>query len=173
MKESNKQIYSNILKSKIVNDFISVKCIQRNLINQERVYKKEIYYEGDSKVVIYIINEPVITIHNTHFPFIETSISKLSQSPNPQRKKVVDNKPEDIFNNVVQNIFTWCESNYKTQFLDYRIALPLLRKLREVGDTKFQIILQQEILWNYGEGNYQVKDYLKSEGYLELIGDFF
>ncbi|MFX1487956.1 MAG: hypothetical protein ACFFBI_02340 [Promethearchaeota archaeon] len=173
MKGSNKQINSNILKSKMVNEFISVKLIKMNLINQKRVSKTETYYEGDSKIVIYIINEPVITIHNTHFPFIEASISKLSQSPNPQRKKVVDNNPEDIFNSVVQNIFTWCENNYKTQILDYRIALPLLRKLREVGDTKFQIILQQEILWNYGEGNYQVKDYLKSEGFLELIGDFF
>ncbi|MFX1478360.1 MAG: hypothetical protein ACFFCI_09525 [Promethearchaeota archaeon] len=173
MKRSNKQSDKDTLKSKMVNDLISVKSIKTNLINQKRAYKAETCYKGDSKLVIYIINEPVITIHNTQFPIIEKSIFKLNQSPNPQKNKVVNNNPEDIFNIVVHTIFRWCENNYNSQFLDYRIALPLLRKLREVGDTKFQIILQQEILRNYVEGNYQVKDYLKSEGYLELIGDFF
>jgi len=173
MKKSNKQNDEYIIKSKIINDFISVRLIKSNLINQERECKTEISYEGDPKVVIYIMNEPIITIPNTHFPSIETSIYELNQSPNPLKNKEEYDNPEDTFNNLVRCIHTWCENNYFSQTLDYRIALPLLRKLREVGDTKFQIILQQEILWNFGKGNYQVKNYLENEGYLELIGDFF
>jgi hypothetical protein len=57
--------------------------------------------------------------------------------------------------------------------LYYKIAFPLLKKLREVGETKFQIIFQQEILKTYVSGNVKVKNYLDHEGYLKLIGEFF
>jgi hypothetical protein len=173
MKKSNKKNDCYIIKSKSINEFISVRLIRSNHINKKRECKTEICYEGNSKIVIYVINEPIITIPNAYFPSIEKIIHELNKSPNPHKSKDADNYPDDIFNMVIQSIFTWKKNNYNSQILDYRISLPLLRKLRDVGDTKFQIILQQEILWNYRQGNHQVKEYLENEGYLELIGDFF
>ena len=67
----------------------------------------------------------------------------------------------------------WSKNNYNTHFIDYKIAFPLLKELSKVGETRFQIIFQQEILKRYASNEVKVKHFLKQEGYLKLIGDFF
>ena len=71
------------------------------------------------------------------------------------------------------DIRAWSKNYYDSHFLHYKISFPLLKRLREVGETKFQIIFQQEILKRYATGSLQVKGYLEQEGYLNLISDFF
>ena len=78
-----------------------------------------------------------------------------------------------IYQKLLRDLILWSENNYTTKFIDYRIAFPLLKELYKVGNTKFQIIFQQEILKEYATNSSQVKEFIKREGYLKLIGDFF
>ncbi|MFX0028795.1 MAG: hypothetical protein ACFE8B_06270 [Candidatus Hermodarchaeota archaeon] len=87
------------------------------------------------------------------------------------------NKKKDLINvtyqNLLTNLLSWSKNDYSTKYMDFKIAFPLLKELRRVGETKFQIIFQQEILKEYCSNRTQVKRFLEQEGFLNLIGDFF
>jgi len=112
-----------------------------------------INYEKKKKIVIYVKNTPIIMLPGSTKPKVLISLS--------------------LYNKLLKNLIKWSENDYNTKFLDYKIAFPLLKELRRVGETRFQIIFQQEILKEYATRGLRVKEFLKNEGYLKLIGDFF
>ena len=173
MGKSNRKKDKHVIKFKRVNENISLRVIRKDITIEKRENKSETFYEKRIRIEININNEPIIKIPNTFFPSFEKVIHEISQSWNPQKIIESDNKPIKVFHWLVQNISTWCENNYDTKLLHYKIAFPLLRKLKEIGETKFQIIFQQEILWSYRQRNLHVKNFLESEGYLKEIGEFF
>ena len=129
--------------------------------------------ENELKIIIYIKNEPIITIPSLKFPFLEYTLQEINDNLVHHKLNFKNNKIETIFRKLALILENWSNSNYDTHLLNYKIAFPLLKKLREVGETRFQIIFQQEILKRYSTSPIEVKNFLEQEGYLNLIGDFF
>ncbi len=130
-------------------------------------------YENESKITIYVSNEPLITIPSPKFPSFEYALQEVNDNSAHHILIQDNNITEIIFQKLIRNLDIWSKNDYDTQLLHYKIAFPLLKKLRDVGKTKFQIIFQQEILKRYSTSPLEVKDFLEQEGYLKLIGDFF
>jgi len=128
--------------------------------------------EGD-KVVIYVGEDPVIIIPGIIFPSFEETIEEVIGKSPLYDNKDRNNALEFLFNKFYLDIRAWSENNYDSQLLHFKMSFPLLKKLREVGETKFQIIFQQEILKSYATSTVKVKRFLEQEGYLKLISDFF
>ncbi len=130
-------------------------------------------YESEPKIIIYVRNEPLVSIPSPEFPSLEYLLREVNNNlvryKNPQK----NSKTEIFFQRLALILEIWSKNDYDTHLLHYKIAFPLLKKLREVGKTKFQIIFQQEILKRYSTSPLEVKNYLEQEGYLKLIGDFF
>jgi hypothetical protein len=161
MKDNIVKVYSNIIKSNEIDEYITIKY--ESCRNSKR----------EGRIIVYIKNNPLITIPSTLFPsfehFFQNSKMPLNLKEKPQGKSLSN----VLYQKLLQNLIIWSENNYDTKFIDYKIAFPLLKELRKVGDTKFQIIFQQEILKEYATSGAQVKEFLKNNGYLKLIGDFF
>lgn len=173
MKEHVKQDNHIIIKSHEINDYISIKIIHLPFDHKIKEYESYVYSEKGTKVVICIRNEPLVTIPSALFPSLKAIIQEKKDPTDRYEYNQKKNLTETIFRRLLSNLIIWSENDYNTQIIDHKIAFPLLKKLREVGDTKFQIILQQEILKAYSTSTFQVKEFLKREGYLKLIGDFF
>ncbi|MFX0083196.1 MAG: hypothetical protein ACFE94_15740 [Candidatus Hodarchaeota archaeon] len=173
MKENIKRDNYTIVKSNKVNDYISIKIITSS-INQ-KIEESESFKlsERGTKIIIFVKNKPIIVIPSRLFPSLKT----LNQGINELIDRYEYNQKiysmKTIFRRLISNLIIWSENNYNTQLIDHKIAFPLLKELRKVGETKFQIILQQEILKTYATSPFQVKEFLKCEGYLDFIGDFF
>ena len=141
-------------------------CVVNEYISIQR-------YENEAKITIYVRNEPLISIPGSGFPSFEYALQELNDNLVGQKNILENNKTKIIFQKLILSLNIWSKNDYDTNLLNYKIAFPLLKKLREVGKTKFQIIFQQEILKRYSTSLSEVKEYLEQEGYLNLIGDFF
>jgi len=130
-------------------------------------------YENELKITIYINNEPLITIPSPKFPSLEYALQEVNDNLVYHKIILENNKTEKIFQKFALILENWSKNDYNTHLLHYKISFPLLKKLREVGRTRFQIIFQQEILKRYSTSPLEVKNFLEQEGYLKLIGDFF
>lgn len=172
MNEHVKQDNYLIIKSYEINDYISIKIIHSPFDRKIKEYETFGCSERETKLIICVRNEPIVTILSSMFPSLEAKTQEIKDSTDRHEYKQKKNLTETIFRRLRSNLIIWSENDYNTQFIDHKIAFPLLKKLREVGETKFQIILQQEILKAYAASTYQVKEFLKREGYLKLIGDF-
>jgi len=173
MKEYVKQDNLIILKSNEINDYISIKIIHSPFDHKNEDYESYGCFERGTKVVIFVKNEPLVTIPSILFPSLK-AITQEIKDPIDRYENIEKNHlTETIFRRLLSNLIIWSENDYNTQIIDHKIAFPLLKELREVGETKFQIILQQEILKAYTTSTFQGKEFLKREGYLKLIGDFF
>jgi hypothetical protein len=136
---------NNIIKYDVINEYLSIACESSNKSNKAQ------------KIVIFIKNVPLLTR------------SLIDINDKNQVKKNINT----VYQKLLTDLTIWSKNDYKTRHIDYRIAFPLLKELRRVGETRFQIIFQQEILNEYALNNKEVKEFLKREGYLKLIGDFF
>ena len=162
------QIKKNCVSFKRFDDtyeWISVRIEKKSEINSNKE-------EGD-KIVIYVGEEPVIIIPGIFFPSFEDAIEDIIGKSPLYDNKDRYNALEILFTKFYLDIRVWSENNYDSQVLHFKISFPLLKKLREVGETKFQIIFQQEILKRYATSTLKVKKFLEQEGYLKLISDFF
>lgn len=130
-------------------------------------------HKGNNKLVISVGEDPVVIIPSEFLPSIEETIEGLINQPFQSSHKKEFTKIETQLKRFDSYIRIWAKKNYDTRFLYYKISFPLLKHLKEVGETKFQIIFQQEILQRYATSPLQVKKYLEHNGYLKLIGDFF
>ncbi len=148
-----------------INYYISVKIERNGELNNLQ--------KGEEKVVIYVRDDPVIIIPGTYFSSFKDAIEELSEKSHLHNKNNEEMTIEVLFTRLCFDIHTWSENNYGSQYLHFKISLPLLKKLRDVGETKFQIIFQQEILTRYATSTARVKGFLEQEGYLKLISDFF
>lgn len=173
MKEHVKQDNHIIIKSNEINNYISIKIIHSPLDHKIKEYESYGCSERATKVVICVRNEPLVTIPSALFPSLKAITQEIKDPIDKYEYNQKKDLTETIFRRLLSNLITWSENDYNTQIIDHKIAFPLLKKLREVGETKFQIILQQEILKAYATSTFQVKEFLKREGYLKLIGDFF
>lgn len=173
MKEHVKQDNHIILKLNEINDYISIKIIHSPFDHKNKEYESYVCSERGTRVVICVRNEPLVTIPSALFPSVEVITQEIKDPTDRYEYNQKNNLTETIFRRLLSNLIIWSENDYNTQIIDHKIAFPLLKKLREVGETKFQIILQQEILKAYATSTFQVKEFLKREGYLKLIGDFF
>jgi hypothetical protein len=173
MKEHVKQDNQIIIKSNEINNYISIKIIHSPFDHKIEEYESYGCSERGTKVVICVKNKPLITIPSALFPSLETIAHERKDLLDSYEHNQKKNLKGTIFRRLLSNLIIWSENNYNTQLIDCKIAFPLLKELREVGETKFQIILQQEILKAYATNTSQVKEFLKREGYLKLICDFF
>ncbi|MBY8983999.1 MAG: hypothetical protein KGD65_02925 [Candidatus Lokiarchaeota archaeon] len=130
-------------------------------------------HEENSILVISIGDDPIVMIPSRSFPSIEEIIEEIIDNSFLSRCKEGMAPEEILLIGLDLDIRAWSKNYYDSHFLYYKISFPLLKRLREVGETKFQIIFQQEILKRYATGSIQEKDYLEQEGYLTLISDFF
>jgi len=173
MKENIKRDNYIIIKSNEINNYISIK-ITTSPINH-KIKKSEPYkFSGrGTRIIIFVKNKPVIAIHHSVFPSLKTLSQEIKEPIDRYeytQKKFFTNT---IFRRLTSNLIIWTENNYNTRLIDHKIGFPLLKELRNVGETKFQIILQQEILKTYASSTFHIKEFLKCDGYLEFIGDFF
>jgi hypothetical protein len=145
MGEEFKSENYNLIKYDKINRYLSITYESSNNSNKA------------SKIVIYIKNVPIITRS-----FIDIN-----------EKNQVKKNINAIYQKLKTDLVIWSKNDYKTTNLDYRIAFPLLKELRKVGETRFQIIFQQEILKEYIANKEEVKQFLTNKGYIKLIGDFF
>lgn len=161
MKDETEKDVFNVIKSNEIDEYITI------------AYEACCNSEEDVKIVVYIKNNPLITIPSTSYPSLENFFQDLIISPNLTKVTEKNNGLKTIYQILLQNLIIWSKNNYTTKCIDYKIAFPLLKELCKVGDTKFQLIFQQEILKEYATSGPQIKEFLNSEGYLKLIGDFF
>lgn len=173
MKEHVKQDNYVIIKSYEINDYISIKIIHSPFDHKIKECESYRYSEKGTKIVICVMNESVVTIPSALFPSLKAITQEIKDPKDRYEYNQKKNLIETIFRRLLSNLTIWSENDCNTQNVNHKIAFPLLKKLREIGETKFQIILQQEILKAYATSTYQVKEFLKREGYLKLIGDFF
>ena len=155
---------------------IKKNCVSIKKFNDSNVWisvRIEDLKEGGNKVVIYIEEDPIIIIPSTSFPSFEWVIEEILEKTPRHNEKNEKSEIEIIFNGLYLGIRDWSENNYNNQLLHFKISFPLLKKLREVGETKYQIIFQQEILKGYATSTVIVKQFLEQGGYLKLIGHFF
>jgi hypothetical protein len=165
MKEEIKQEFAMIKRLNGGDDYISVK------INMED--NSDDPYEGNNKLVIYLGEDPIIIIPSMSFPSVEDLIEEIIDKSYLSIHKKGKTPTEILKKGLDLDILAWSKNNYDSHFLYYKISFPLLKHLREVGETKFQIIFQQEILKRYATGSLQIKEYIEQQGYLKLISDFF
>jgi len=130
-------------------------------------------HEKNNRIVIYVGEDPTLIIPSIEFPSVEVAIEEIIDKEYSYKEIKGMSTAEILLKRIDLDIRAWSKNNYDSHFLYYKISFPLLKRLREVGETKFQIIFQQEILKKYATGPLQVKKYLDQEGYLELISDFF
>ncbi|MFW9873149.1 MAG: hypothetical protein ACFFG0_08620, partial [Candidatus Thorarchaeota archaeon] len=162
-----------IIKSFDINNYISIKIITSPInhsIGRSESYK---FSERGSRILISVKDKPLLAIPKNLFPSLKTLNQEIKEPIDRYEYKMKKKSIKTIFRKLTSNLIIWSENDYNTQLIDHKIAFPLLKELRKVGETHFQIILQQEILKTYASGTFQVKEFLKREGYLELIGDFF
>ncbi|MFW9940757.1 MAG: hypothetical protein ACFFFT_06935 [Candidatus Thorarchaeota archaeon] len=173
MKENITRDNYTIIKSNEINNYISIKIINSSINHKTK--KSEPYKSSgrENRIFIYIKNKPVISIHPSSIPSLKTLSQEIKEPIDRYEYNLKDFFTKTIFRRITSNLLIWTENNYNNQLIDHKIGFPLLKELRKVGETKFQIILQQEILKTYASSTVQVKEFLKREGYLELIGDFF
>lgn len=149
--------------------------IESNKIDENIALHLEYYNSSkkEFKLVIYIKNIPIITIPSALFPSLEIFFQDSKFPLHSNKENQNENLSETVYHILLRNLINWSENNFNVKLMDFRIAFPLLKELRKVGETKFQIIFQQEVLKEYVTNGSQVKEFLKKEGYLNLIGDFF
>jgi len=165
MKEETKLNCVSIKRSNGIDDNISLKIKRKD--------NSDDLQEGNSKLVIYIGEYPVIIIPSISLPSIEDVIEKIIDKSYLSIYKKGMTPAEILLKGLDLDIRAWSKNNYDSHFLYYKISFPLLKCLKEVGETKFQIIFQQEILKRYATSSLQVKKYLEQEGFLKPISDFF
>ncbi len=78
---------------------------------------------------------------------------------------------EDEFWGHCSNIQAWAEHDYDTRLIHRSLAFPLLRKLTEAGDSTAKRVFKEEIAKRYSSGHPNVQEYLRKEGYLELLSE--
>ncbi|MFX1574078.1 MAG: hypothetical protein ACFFB0_15145 [Promethearchaeota archaeon] len=154
-------------------DHFKEKISIRNNYRKVNEYISVQRYESESKIIIYVKNEPLITIPSQRFPSLEYILRGINENLVRHKNPLKNNKTEKLFEKLLLSLENWSKNDYDIHLLHYEIAFPLLKKLKEIGSTKFQIIFQQEILKMYSIDSSEIKDYLRQEGYLNLIGDFF
>jgi hypothetical protein len=165
MKEKIEKNYVSVKRFNDINGYISIRI--------ERKGESNNLQEGEDKVVIYVGEDPIVIIPGTSFSSFENAIEEVIEKPHLYNRKNRKTATEILLNGLYLGIRIWSENNYNSQLLHFKISFPLLKKLREVGETKFQIIFQQEILNRYATSTVKVKGFLEQEGYLKLISDFF
>jgi hypothetical protein len=165
MKEQIKKNCVSVKRFNGINGYISIRI--------ERKGESNNLQEGEDKLVIYVGEDPIVIIPGRSFSSFENAVDEVIEKPHLYNRKNGKSAPEILLYGLYFSIRTWSENNYNSHLLHFKISFPLLKKLREVGETKFQIIFQQEILKRYATGTVKVKGFLEQEGYLKLISDFF
>ena len=160
MKEHVKQDNHIIIKSHNINDYISIKIIHLPFNHKIKEYESYGCSERATKVVICVRNEPLVIIPSALFPSLKAITQEIKDPTDRYEYNQKKYLTETIFRRLLSNLIIWSENDYNIQIIDHKIAFPLLKKLREVGET-------------YATSTFQVKEFLKREGYLKLIGDFF
>ncbi|MHA2391060.1 MAG: hypothetical protein ACXAEX_03750 [Promethearchaeota archaeon] len=171
----NKVGQDNVILQKFneISKQISLQIISSILHPQPNKEKHNNFYKSRTKIVILVAGKPIISIPSKIFPSFEQAIQELNSNLDDDEDPNDNELSGILYQKLVLILNSWILSGYDTQFLHYKIAFPLLKELRKIGETKFQIIFQQEILKSYATRSTQIKDYLEYEGYLKLIGDFF
>jgi len=155
---------------------IKKNCVSIKKFNDSNVWisvRIEDLKEGGDKIVIYVGEDPIVIIPSTAFPSFGGAIEEIIEKNPLYNKKNEESAVEILFKGLYLGIRAWSENNYDNQLLHFKISFPLLKKLRDVGETKFQIIFQQEILKEYATSKIKIKQFLEQEGYLKLVSDFF
>ncbi|MHA1985831.1 MAG: hypothetical protein ACW98D_04235 [Promethearchaeota archaeon] len=165
MKEETKLNCASIKRFDGKEDIISIKI---NVIDDN-----DDLHEDYEKIVIYVGEDPIVSIPSEYFPSIEDLIEEIIDKSYTSFCNEENTSLEILLKGLYLDIGAWSNNNYESQFLYYKLSFPLLKKLKEVGETKFQIIFQQEILRRYATGTEKVKEFLERKGYLNLISDFF
>ncbi|MFX1529955.1 MAG: hypothetical protein ACFFBC_02470 [Promethearchaeota archaeon] len=173
MKENIIRENYTIIKSNKINNYISIKIINSSI--NHKIKKSESYKSSgrENRIFIYVKNKPVISIHPNLFPSLKTLSQEIKEPIGRYEYNLKNFFTKTIFRRLTSNLLIWAENNYNSKLIDHKIGFPLLKELRKVGETKFQIILQQEILKTYASSTVQTKEFLRREGYLEFIGEFF
>ena len=126
----------------------------------------------ENKCKIYILNEK----------FMEFDISKLketiqkyrlSQYFNVNQENAININQDELKINdfvLISKIFKfWVNHNYNTNFLDYHISFPLLRKLVQLGDKQAKKVFYNEIIMHLWGGDPLFVKFLIRERYDEYV----
>jgi len=77
--------------------------------------------------------------------------------------------PEEEFWGHCSNLQVWHEHDYDTRLLHSNLGFPLLKKLAEMGDPRAKEMFISEIIDRYKNGNDYTREFLDTEGFLDLL----
>ncbi|MBD3342125.1 MAG: hypothetical protein GF353_23695 [Candidatus Lokiarchaeota archaeon] len=87
-------------------------------------------------------------------------------------KEEIEISPEEEFWGHCSNLQAWAENGYDTRLIHSNLAIPLLKKLTDIGDSKAKLVFKEEIarrIINVSE--YNMIWYFFDEGYLDYLDD--
>ncbi|MGV9198641.1 MAG: hypothetical protein ACOC4M_07355 [Promethearchaeia archaeon] len=150
----------NFLRSaQEINEFLSVK------LENEKTY---IYVDGERfhqcKYLAFNLDAKNLKQYDT-----VNSIDELEKEDRASKYRRLDIDPVTEFWGHCSNLQAWYENNYDTRILHRNLAFPLLKKLVEAGDKKAKKVLKEEIARRYQSGFEPVQEYLRVQGYLNLL----
>ncbi|MFX1452226.1 MAG: hypothetical protein ACFFCM_15420 [Promethearchaeota archaeon] len=104
----------------------------------------------------------------------DNAAERLRKSLDPTKipeilKRSEEIPPEVEFTTHCATLKNWAESNYKTDLLATNIAIPLLRKLTDVGDSLAKKIFKEEIAKRFNNGHLSFILYFIKSGYLGYL----
>ncbi len=88
---------------------------------------------------------------------------------NMESSKINSLTPEMEFWGHCSNIQAWAENNYDTVILQSQLAFVLLKKLFKAGDSVSKKVFKEEILKRLRMKNYNVKEFLILNNYLDYL----
>ncbi len=105
-------------------------------------------------------------LNNNDLTSIDDAVEKLDTLLEGTKAMSEIISPEVEFWGHCSNIQGWAECDYDSHFLHANMAFPLLKRLKELGDSQAKKIFAEEIVNRYMEGNKTVRTYLIEEGFL-------
>lgn len=108
-----------------------------------------------------------IVNNNRIIESIDDAASLLNNKLHDFQIKAYKISPEQEFIGHCSNLEVWHENDYDSRLLHSNLAIPLLKKLKELGDKRAQIVFKNEIIDRYINGNDDTRHFLEKEGYLD------
>lgn len=149
---------------KINNSMISLGKRKNNMTLKIELNDYITVYSELEKILIFVKGEKFHELDSCYVRIIlESSNLKESNLKNSL------NLNESLFNEFVNLLKYWIQKKYDTNIFLYKISLPLLKKLVEVGDTRAKKVFVDEILKHLWYADDLVHKYLSDGNYQEYV----
>ena len=144
-----------------VNDYISLKLEG----NKTNIYVENKLFLQCKYLLLNIQVDEVQSLEEVDS--IDEAAEVLNRSKKSLGSKKVEVPPKVEFWGHCSNLQAWYENDYDTRLLHSNLALPLLKKLTEVGDPEAKKVFREEVLQRLEIGSDKVVLFLLENNYLK------